>query len=408
MPPADYDPLQLTEDLDLDAFTVWDEMERKQLLGSTARRCIECFSFGLVGRLWALVTFAFCIYGAVCPNVGLVGIYGEKATRMVALMLGLSTLCSINATKAAADLLKSNQFRQLLTNYETRTEEGCHVRQVIICLVFGLVTGILICPAFGSDKSYLAAWLALLGWMTIYSLGYKHVLRAVNKLSKCLVQQLIADMHAGPQECKGTGKFWQDMTKKHYDMDLKLESAWTLASWVFAPDVASLVLFAMMALVACLSAAVNSTNGLLALASLLGVVPPLYSFGKKLQEMANITKMCMSTASTSKNPSIMSLAIAKSGHTPYSSEIQKAGGYDSVDDERADHARFLIYLQMNKCGVEMFGVLIDSELILRVLANVATAFLALLSYLLATLDIHEDDVMRTLQHFASTLPFQLT
>ncbi|CAE7662906.1 TIM [Symbiodinium sp. CCMP2592] len=297
MSPASYDPLQKE---DLHDFTVWDEMERKQLLGSTARRCFECFSFGRVGWLWALVTFAFCIYGAVCPNVDLVGIYGEKAARMVALMLGLSTLCSMNATKEAARLLESKEFGQLLSNYETRTaqEDGHHVRQGIICIVFGLVTGILLWPAIGSDKSYLAVWLALLDWMTIYSLGYKHVLVSVKKLSKCLVQKLVDDMHDGPQGWKGTGKFWQDMTEKHKDMDRKLESAWTLASWVFAPEVASLGLFAMMALVACLSSAVNSTNGLLALASLLGVVPPLYSFGTKLQEMANITNMCMSTAST--------------------------------------------------------------------------------------------------------------
>ncbi|CAE7782752.1 Ank2, partial [Symbiodinium sp. CCMP2456] len=398
MSPAGFDSLQ-TEHLSGGDLSLWDEMERKQLLGPTARKCFQCFSFGLAGWLWALVTCVFCIYGAVLPNAGLVDIYGEKATRMVSLMLGLSTLCSMKATRAAAILLESDEFGQLLTNYETRTavEDSREREEIINCLIFDLVTGILLCPSFGSDKSYFAGWLALLGWMTVYSRGYKHVLRQVNRLSRCLVQRFMDDMHAGPREWKGTGKFWQDTTKKHYDMDLKIERAWTLASWVFAPDVASLALFAMMAWVACLSAAVNSTNCVLALASLLGVLPPLYSFGRKLQDIANITNMCMSTASTSKGGSIMSLAIAQSGHSPYSQgEIQK-GGYDSVDDERTDHTRFLAYLKINKCGVEMFGVLIDSGLILGVLANVATAFLALLSYLLATLDIHEDDMMRTLR-----------
>lgn len=56
----------------------------------------------------------------------------------------------------------------------------------------------------------------------------------------------------------------------------------------------------------------------------------------------------------------------------------------------------------------MFGVLIDSGLILRVLANVGTAFLALLSYLFATLDIHEDDLMPTFQNFTSMLPFKVS
>ena len=162
----------------------------------------------------------------------------------------------------------------------------------------------------------------------------------------------------------------------------------------------------MMGLVACLSAAVNSTNGTMALASLLGIVTPLHSFATRLQELASITRMCMSTASTSQ--SIVSLAIARSGPSPYSPSEIKNAGYGGVDDERADHARFLAYLKINQCGVEMFGVLIDSGLILGVLANVATAFLALLSYLLATLDIHEDDVMRTLQHFTSMLPVQFT
>eukprot|EP00439_Symbiodinium_sp_Y106_P082928 s74_g22.t1 len=82
--------------------------------------------------------------------------------------------------------------------------------------------------------------------------------------------------------------------------------------------------------------------------------------------------MCMSTASTSQ--SIVSLAIARSGPSPYSPSEIKNAGYGGVDDERADHARFLAYLKINQCGVEMFGVLIDSGLILGVLANDADIF----------------------------------
>ncbi|CAE7236078.1 TIM [Symbiodinium necroappetens] len=411
MPPVDYGPLQTQE------VSAWDEMESKQLLGSTARKCFQCFCFGLAGWLWALVTFALCIYAAVCPNVSLAYIYGEKATRMVALMLGLAILCSMNATKAAASLLDSEEFGQLLTNYRHAAEDDSHTREddirtrevLLTQLIFGLVTGILLFPAFGSEQIYVAGWLGLIGWMAAYSQGYKRVLWLVQRLSKCLVQQFMAEMHAGPAEWKGTGKFWQDMTTKHYDMDLKLQSAWTLASWAFAPEVASLGIFTMIALVACLSAAIKSKNGALALASLLGVVPPLFRLGKDLQRIASITDMCLSTTATSNNKkSIMSLAIAQSGHSPFSpSEIQKAG-YGRVDDERADHAVFLRYLMINKCGVAMFGVLIDSRFILGVLANVATAFFALLSYLLATLDIQADDIMQAQQSFTRELPFQST
>ena len=241
MPPSGYDPLQ-TEDLN--DFRVWDEMERKHLLGSSTRRCFQFFSFGLAGWLWALATLLYCIYGAAFPNVGLVEIYGEKATRMIALMLGLATLCSMSATKAATILLESHEFGQLLTEYEKCTTEKdsaqrdvhdyrydyeCQVQSILLVVkdafVYGLVIGILLCPAFASDKSYFAGWLALLGWMTVYTFGCKHVFRQVKKLSKCLVQELMDDITGGPAEWTGTGKFWQDMTKKHYCMDLKIASA---------------------------------------------------------------------------------------------------------------------------------------------------------------------------------------
>ena len=415
MPPVHYGFLH-TEQL-----SVWDEMERKQLLGSTTSGCLQCFSFGLAGWLWALVTLFFCAYGGVCPNVGLVDVYGAKATRMLALLLGLATACSISATRAAKTLLESEEFEQLLRNYKVQSAnmEGisqrdvhshrfeCQAQSVLLvvkdALLYGLLFGISLRPAFASDKTYVVGWLLLLGWITLYSVGYENVLWQVQRLSKCLVQELMDDINGGPGKWKGTGKFWQDMTKKHYRMDLKIESAWMRATWVAVPDVVHVVLSLMIGLVACLSAAVNSTSGVMALVCLFGIGFEVWGFARSLLETASITHMCMSTAATSK--SIMSLAIAQSGPSPYSHIDISKGGYDSVDDEREDHARFLTYLKANQCGVEMFGVLIDSGLILRVLANVGTAFLALLSYLLATLDIHEDDVMPTFQHFTSMLPF---
>ena len=418
MPPADYDFLH-TESL-----SVWDEMEEKQLLGTTTRRCFQYFSFAPTGLLWALATLLFCAYGAVCPNVGLVHVYGAKATRMVAVLLGLATICSMSATGAAKTLLESEEFRQLLRHYETPTSEKestsqrdvhdfrfeCQIQSVLLVikdvLVYGLLFGISLRPAFAFDTSYFIGWLWLVGWMAVYSPGYKHVFRQVKKLSRCLVQELMEDMNDGPGKWQGTGKFWQDMTKKHYRMDLKIESAWMRSTWVAVPDVAHMVLFMMIGLVACLSAAVNSTSVVVALASLLGIGFEVRGFARRLQEMASITRMCMSTAATSE--SIMSLAIAQSGPSPYSPTDIKKGGYDRVDDEREDHARFLTYLKANQCGVEMFGVLIDSGLILRVLANVGTAFLALLSYMFATLDIHEDDLMPTFQNFTSMLPFKVS
>ena len=43
-------------------------------------------------------------------------------------------------------------------------------------------------------------------------------------------------------------------------------------------------------------------------------------------------------------------------------------------------------------GVEMFGVLIDSQLITRFLAQATTGFVALLSYMLANLDIRKEEL----------------
>ncbi|CAE7852144.1 ANKRD17 [Symbiodinium microadriaticum] len=407
--------------LHTESLSVWDEMEEKQLLGATTRRCFQHFSFAPTGLLWALATLLFCAYGAVCPNVGLVHVYGAKATRMIAVLLGLATMCSMSATSAAKTLLESEDFRQLLRHYETQTAEKestsqrdvydflfeCQIQSVLFVikdvLVYGLLSGISFRPAFASDTSYFMGWLWFVGWMVVYSPGYKHVFRQVRKLSSCLVQELMEDMNDGPGKWQGTGKFWQGITKKHHRMDLKIESAWMHATWVAVPYAAQVVLFMMIGLVACLSAAVNSTSFLTALASLL-VLAEVLGLARRLQEMASITRMCMSRAATSK--SIMSLAIAQSGPSPYSPADIEKGGYDRFDDEREDHARFLTYLKANQCGVEMFGVLIDSGLILRVLAIVGTAFLALLSYLFATLDIHEDDLMPTYQNFTSMLPFK--
>ncbi|CAK9062223.1 Ankyrin-2 [Durusdinium trenchii] len=47
---------------------------------------------------------------------------------------------------------------------------------------------------------------------------------------------------------------------------------------------------------------------------------------------------------------------------------------------------------LTACCVEMFGVLIDSQLITRFLAQATTGFVALLSYMLANLDIRKEEL----------------
>ena len=106
-------------------------------------------------------------------------------------------------------------------------------------------------------------------------------------------------------------------------------------------------------------------------------------------------RMCMST--TADTRSILTLAIAKSGPSPCSEAALKSAGYASRAEERADQSRFLTYLMVNRAGVEMFGVFIDMELITRFMGQATTGFLALLSYMLANLDITTEEVLSSLE-----------
>lgn len=102
----------------------------------------------------------------------------------------------------------------------------------------------------------------------------------------------------------------------------------------------------------------------------------------------------MSTATKTPMTSILASAIAASGKSPWKNDAGcKSVGYNDLADERADHARFLQYLRTNRAGVEVRGVLIDSNLIGRVYLHCGTGFLALFSYLLANLNIHQEDLL---------------
>eukprot|EP00913_Durusdinium_trenchii_P023103 g21689.t1 len=202
---------------------------------------------------------------------------------------------------------------------------------------------------------------------------------------------MMNDIEAGPESWKGTGQFWQVMTQKHQQMDRLLETAWTLAMWFVLPYLANNVIVGLIGLVACLSAVVTSQNAFVAFTGFFLICANVFSFAQRLSEMAGVTKMCMSTRADTR--SILSYAIGKSGPSPCTEAGLQRAGYSSIAKERSDHARFLTYLMANRAGVEMFGVLIDTQLIARFVFQATTGFLALLSYMLANLDIRTEDLL---------------
>ncbi|CAK9044796.1 unnamed protein product [Durusdinium trenchii] len=394
---------ELTWSEDSVSESVWQELEQKELLGPKTRRWYQHVLFGYVGWLWALATLCVCIYAFVHPHVGIAALLGPKGARAAPAMAFLATVCAISGTSAAASLLQSEVFGELLERYQRggvpqdwqahrfdcQCESMMHLAKKL--LGYGILLGIPLSPAFSSDAIYLLAWLLLVVLIAFYFPGYHDILTVVVKLCRNLVEQIMKEIRDGPELWTGKGQFWQEMTEKHQRMDGILEDTWALAAWVVLPRLAALLIFGLTGLVACLSAVVTSQNGLIAFAGLLLICVIVLSIAERLMEMASITQMCMTPKS--KTPGIRSYAIAKSGPSPCSESGLKNAGYSNFGEERADHARFLTYLTINRTGVEMFGVLIDAQLIARYLFQATTMFLALFSYMLANLDIKQKDLM---------------
>ncbi|CAK9045295.1 unnamed protein product [Durusdinium trenchii] len=396
-----YDPLPQAESGVLDELSVWQELEEKELLGPSTRRWLQHFCFSCWGWLWAVCTLAVCGYSMLRPNEGLAALMGQKATCLAAAMSGIATMCTMISTSGALSLLTSEVFRKLLNRhkqaafaFQKNDQFECELVPMLYLarklLVFALLMGIPLSRAF-SDALYFLAWLLLIGLMMFYYPGAIIIRRVVGDLSRSLVEDLMKDIRDGIEVYKGSGQFWQAMTEKHKQMDRMLEQTWALAKWMIVPHMIAMLMIAIIGLVACLSAVVTSQNGLTACCGLCSICLMVVLMSSRLWELASITQMCMST--TTETSSILSHAIAKSGTSPCSQTSLKTAGYSSFAEERADHSRFLTYLMVNRTGVEMFGVLIDSQLITRFLAQATTGFVALLSYMLANLDIRKEDLV---------------
>ncbi|CAK9044792.1 unnamed protein product [Durusdinium trenchii] len=391
-----YDPLRV-EDPKGAELCVWQELEEKRLLGPKTRWWLQHFCFARPGSLWALATLAVCIYCTLHPNEGIANVMGRKVTCVVAGMFSLATVSAMCAARGASSLLQSDAFRELLqyeqggTSLDHRFDTESIMQLFRRLVTHGLLLGLPLSPAFSSDPIYLLAWLLLLGFVVFYIPGYSIPRALVLHLSRSLVEQMMNDIEAGPESWKGTGQFWQVMTQKHQQMDRLLETAWTLAMWFVLPYLANNVIVGLIGLVACLSAVVTSQNAFVAFTGFFLICANVFSFAQRLSEMAGVTKMCMSTRADTR--SILSYAIGKSGPSPCTEAGLQRAGYSSIAKERSDHARFLTYLMANRAGVEMFGVLIDTQLIARFVFQATTGFLALLSYMLANLDIRTEDLL---------------
>eukprot|EP00931_Biecheleriopsis_adriatica_P094103 TRINITY_DN67782_c0_g1_i1.p2 TRINITY_DN67782_c0_g1~~TRINITY_DN67782_c0_g1_i1.p2 ORF type:complete len:106 (-),score=9.65 TRINITY_DN67782_c0_g1_i1:52-369(-) len=88
----------------------------------------------------------------------------------------------------------------------------------------------------------------------------------------------------------------------------------------------------------------------------------------------------------------MCAAIAAAGRCQWTPEELSLAGYASVSHERADHSSFLIYLNTNPTGVRMLGTLVDASLIMQLLGQASTGMIALLTYLVATLDFNAESL----------------
>ncbi|CAK9054831.1 Ankyrin-2 [Durusdinium trenchii] len=418
---ADYDS-QSEQDSDVDdkLVSIWQRLERNGLLGPGTRRWFQHFCFALPGRLCAFATISACIYCLVRPNEQIVALLGKKAFNLAGAMCAIATLCGISSAYGATHILHDTSFRKLVTRVKssqapafTADDDQFNEKDsdwrgrrfdfdwlpmlnlIARLLGYALLIGIPLCPAFESDPMYLLAWLLAVVFLVFFCPGCFYIQTLVVKLSHHHVKGLIEDIeHAAKRKAPGKpAQFWQEMTEKHKKMDRTLETIWDLAMWMVLPHFISSVAFGTIGLVACLTGLATRSDSL-ALAGLPILLIMLFEVTNRLDEMASITKMCMSTATKTPMTSILASAIAASGKSPWKNDAGcKSVGYNDLADERADHARFLQYLRTNRAGVEVRGVLIDSNLIGRVYLHCGTGFLALFSYLLANLNIHQEDLL---------------
>eukprot|EP00913_Durusdinium_trenchii_P031922 g29897.t2 len=335
--------------------------------------------FGARNKAHHWFTSGACIYCLVRPNEQIVALLGKKAFNLAGAMCAIATLCGISSAYGATHILHDTSFRKLVTRVKssqapafTADDDQFNEKDsdwrgrrfdfdwlpmlnlIARLLGYALLIGIPLCPAFESDPMYLLAWLLAVVFLVFFCPGCFYIQTLVVKLSHHHVKGLIEDIeHAAKRKAPGKpAQFWQEMTEKHKKMDRTLETIWDLAMWMVLPHFISSVAFGTIGLVACLTGLATRSDSL-ALAGLPILLIMLFEVTNRLDEMASITKMCMSTATKTPMTSILASAIAASGKSPWKNDAGcKSVGYNDLADERADHARFLQYLRTNRAGVE--------------------------------------------------------
>ncbi|CAK8985717.1 unnamed protein product [Durusdinium trenchii] len=363
-------------DVDDKLVSIWQRLERNGLLGPGTRRWFQHFCFALPGRLCAFATISACIYCLVRPNEQIVALLGKKAFNLAGAMCAIATLCGISSAYGATHILHDTSFRKLVTRVKssqapafTADDDQFNEKDsdwrgrrfdfdwlpmlnlIARLLGYALLIGIPLCPAFESDPMYLLAWLLAVVFLVFFCPGCFYIQTLVVKLSHHHVKGLIEDIeHAAKRKAPGKpAQFWQEMTEKHKKMDRTLETIWDLAMWMVLPHFISSVAFGTIGLVACLTGLATRSDSL-ALAGLPILLIMLFEVTNRLDEMASITKMCMSTATKTPMTSILASAIAASGKSPWKNDAGcKSVGYNDLADERADHARFFAVLENQSC-----------------------------------------------------------